>query len=267
MKYGEIVLYYFASDATNSYPSLRKPPSFHLNKGSEILVYDQAVTDSSDWQILRSPAVSYESYSQELERRPGPRRYKKNMANLFGRLLYRESGFIFRESKTVGFFQDSNRNGNLPLRRFLNRDPVRCIRGLTFQIKGGSENSEENDHQDRESSLLGVYNSGYDSNRKQESKDSKLLRVAIIGEANSGKSTLTNCLTGHKICAVTAVPHTTRKQTLGVCMMGDSQIVLLDTPGVVTRGEARRLKMSRQHVLAPRQALEEADLIDRKSVV
>jgi len=183
------------------------------------------------------------------------------MANIFGRLLYRESGFIFRESKTVGFFEDSNTNGNLPLRRFLNRDPVRCIRGLTFQIKGGCENSEENDHQDRERSLLGVYNSGYDSNRKQESKNSKLLRVAIIGEANSGKSTLTNCLTGHKICAVTAVPHTTRKQTLGVCMMGDSQIVLLDTPGVVTRGEARRLKMSRQHVLAPRQALEEADLI------
>ena len=32
MKYGEIVLCYFASGATNSYPSLRKPQSFHLKQ-------------------------------------------------------------------------------------------------------------------------------------------------------------------------------------------------------------------------------------------
>lgn len=97
--------------------------------------------------------------------------------------------------------------------------------------------------------------------KNQGSPDTKLLRVAIIGEANSGKSTLTNCLAGQKICAVTPIPHTTRKQTLGVFMVGDSQIVLLDTPGIVTHTEARRLKMTRQHILAPREALDEADLI------
>ena len=92
-------------------------------------------------------------------------------------------------------------------------------------------------------------------------EDQKLLKVAIIGEVNSGKSTLSNKLVGEKICAVTEVPHTTRQQTVGVFCEGNSQIVLLDTPGIVTFSEARKLKMSRQHMTAPENALLEADLI------
>lgn len=89
----------------------------------------------------------------------------------------------------------------------------------------------------------------------------RLLKVAIIGEANSGKSTLTNCLIGDKISAVTAVPHTTRRQTTGVFALGDAQIVLLDTPGIVNIPTARRLKMTREHMRAPSDALHDADII------
>lgn len=92
-------------------------------------------------------------------------------------------------------------------------------------------------------------------------KDQRLLKVAVIGEPNSGKSTLTNVLVGEKICAVTDVPHTTRQQTVGVFCEGNSQIILLDTPGIVKVDEGRRLRMSRQHMTAPENALLEADLI------
>ncbi|XP_068760419.1 GTPase Era-like isoform X1 [Montipora capricornis] len=180
------------------------------------------------------------------------------MANLpFRRFTGRKVGFTISQRILTTFLQLSSINRNALIQRLFNRDPVWCPESLTSEISGGSVDGETN----RTSSVSNVFESGHDSHSKQESVSSKLIRVAIIGEANSGKSTLTNCLTGHKICAVTAVPHTTRKQTLGVFMMDDCQIVLLDTPGVVTPSQARRLKMTRQHVLAPREALEEADLI------
>ena len=140
---------------------------------------------------------------------------------------------------------------------WVNESFIRCQSNFTSEISDETANSSPSksvEGKEHES------DSGKTS-RNQESLNSKLLRVAIIGEANSGKSTLTNHLTGQKICAVTPIPHTTRKQTLGVLMVGDSQIVLLDTPGVVTHSEARRLKMTRQHILAPWEALEDADLI------
>lgn len=99
------------------------------------------------------------------------------------------------------------------------------------------------------------------NSENEDSPQTRLLKVAIIGEANSGKSTLTNCLIGDKICAVTAVPHTTRRQTTGVFTLGDTQIVLLDTPGIVNIPTARRLKMNREHMRAPSNALHDADLI------
>lgn len=99
------------------------------------------------------------------------------------------------------------------------------------------------------------------NSENEDSPQTRLLKVAIIGEANSGKSTLTNCLIGDKICAVTAVPHTTRRQTTGVFTLGGSQIVLLDTPGIVNIPTAKRLKMNREHMRAPSNALHDADLI------
>ena len=47
-----------------------------------------------------------------------------------------------------------------------------------------------------------------------------LLQVAIIGEPNCGKSTLTNSLVGNQVSTVTCVPHTTRQRTIGVFTEG-----------------------------------------------
>lgn len=56
--------------------------------------------------------------------------------------------------------------------------------------------------------------------------------VAIIGAPNAGKSTLVNALVGVKIAIVTHKVQTTRVPVRGITVVGDSQIVFIDTPGI-----------------------------------
>ncbi|WP_136636299.1 GTPase Era [Pseudooceanicola onchidii] len=56
--------------------------------------------------------------------------------------------------------------------------------------------------------------------------------VALIGEPNAGKSTLTNRLVGAKVSIVTHKVQTTRARIRGVALEGESQIVIVDTPGL-----------------------------------
>ncbi|HHU23316.1 MAG TPA: GTPase Era [Clostridiales bacterium] len=55
--------------------------------------------------------------------------------------------------------------------------------------------------------------------------------IAIVGRPNVGKSTLTNTLTGEKVAIVTHKPQTTRTRITAVVNRGDTQFVLMDTPG------------------------------------
>ncbi|MDP2193565.1 MAG: GTPase Era [Alphaproteobacteria bacterium] len=57
-------------------------------------------------------------------------------------------------------------------------------------------------------------------------------RVCIIGQPNAGKSTLTNAMVGAKVSIVSHKVQTTRVRTLGIAISGDTQFVLLDTPGI-----------------------------------
>ena len=56
--------------------------------------------------------------------------------------------------------------------------------------------------------------------------------VAILGAPNAGKSTLVNQIVGQKVAIVSPKVQTTRSRILGICMHNDSQIVLVDTPGI-----------------------------------
>lgn len=56
--------------------------------------------------------------------------------------------------------------------------------------------------------------------------------VALIGVPNAGKSTLVNQLVGAKVSIVSRKVQTTRTQIRGIAMAGQTQIVLVDTPGI-----------------------------------
>lgn len=56
--------------------------------------------------------------------------------------------------------------------------------------------------------------------------------IAITGRPNAGKSTLLNRILGEKIAIVSSKPQTTRTKIQGVLTDGESQLVLIDTPGI-----------------------------------
>src|SRR4029078_1055033 len=56
--------------------------------------------------------------------------------------------------------------------------------------------------------------------------------AAIIGAPNAGKSTLVNALVGSKVAIVSPKVQTTRMSVRGVALVGDTQIVFVDTPGI-----------------------------------
>jgi GTP-binding protein Era len=69
--------------------------------------------------------------------------------------------------------------------------------------------------------------------------------VAIIGKPNVGKSTLMNAIVGSKLSIVTPKPQTTRRNVLGIYTNNETQIVFVDTPGVLRpRYELHRSMMS-----------------------
>ncbi|MFY0622935.1 MAG: GTPase Era [Pelagimonas sp.] len=81
--------------------------------------------------------------------------------------------------------------------------------------------------------------------------------VALIGEPNAGKSTLTNRMVGAKVSIVTHKVQTTRARIRGVAIEGDSQLVFVDTPGLF---QPRR-RLDRAMVAAAWGGAADADLI------
>ena len=56
--------------------------------------------------------------------------------------------------------------------------------------------------------------------------------VSVVGRPNVGKSTLVNALVGEKVAITSPRPQTTRNTIRGVATMGETQMVLVDTPGL-----------------------------------
>jgi GTP-binding protein Era len=81
--------------------------------------------------------------------------------------------------------------------------------------------------------------------------------VALIGEPNAGKSTLTNRMVGAKVSIVTHKVQTTRARIRGVAMEGETQIVFVDTPGLF---QPRR-RLDRAMVAAAWGGAADADIV------
>jgi len=81
--------------------------------------------------------------------------------------------------------------------------------------------------------------------------------VAIVGAPNAGKSTLLNRMTGAKLSIVSPKAQTTRFRVLGILMRGQSQILLVDTPGIFKP----KRRLDRAMVRAAWTGAEDADLV------
>jgi len=88
-------------------------------------------------------------------------------------------------------------------------------------------------------------------------QDQKFGSCALVGLPNVGKSTLTNALVGSKVSIVTRKVQTTRCRITGIMIQDNSQIVLVDTPGVF----APKTKLDQAMVGAAWDALDETDIV------
>jgi GTP-binding protein Era len=67
-----------------------------------------------------------------------------------------------------------------------------------------------------------------------EAADTRCGFIALIGAPNVGKSTLINALVGSKVAIVSHKVQTTRALLRGIATEGQTQLVLVDTPGIFT---------------------------------
>ena len=81
--------------------------------------------------------------------------------------------------------------------------------------------------------------------------------VALLGAPNTGKSTLLNRVVGAKVSIVTPKAQTTRSRILGIRMVGKTQIVFVDTPGIF---QPRR-RLDRAMVSAAWSGASDADMV------
>jgi GTP-binding protein Era len=76
--------------------------------------------------------------------------------------------------------------------------------------------------------------------------------VALLGRPNAGKSTLVNALVGRKVAIVSDKPQTTRHRLRAILDSDDSQIVLVDTPGLHKPHDALGEELNRSALMALR---------------
>ena len=81
--------------------------------------------------------------------------------------------------------------------------------------------------------------------------------VTFVGKPNAGKSTLMNRIIGEKLSIVSPKPQTTRDRVVGIRSTAESQMIILDTPGLLEPGYALQQSMKE----TAERALTEADVI------
>jgi GTP-binding protein Era len=81
--------------------------------------------------------------------------------------------------------------------------------------------------------------------------------LTVVGRPNAGKSTLLNRLLGLKLSITSPKPQTTRDRVVGILSDATSQIIVLDTPGLLQP----RYALHRAMQVAALEAIDDADVV------
>ncbi|KAG7208937.1 hypothetical protein KM043_015115 [Ampulex compressa] len=92
-------------------------------------------------------------------------------------------------------------------------------------------------------------------------KRKKSLKIAILGEPNVGKSTLINNLINRSVCPMSSKVHTTKFKSNAIYVEEDTQLVFVDTPGLVTAGEYKKYALNKSFKDDPTMSVQVADVV------
>ncbi|XP_046386862.1 GTPase Era, mitochondrial [Ischnura elegans] len=89
----------------------------------------------------------------------------------------------------------------------------------------------------------------------------KLVKVAVVGTPNAGKSTFINQIVGRRVCSISSKVHTTRNSVRAIMNEGNSQVIFLDTPGLISASESKRHNLEKSFFVDAELSMAESDLI------
>ncbi|XP_070497450.1 GTPase Era, mitochondrial [Chironomus tepperi] len=117
----------------------------------------------------------------------------------------------------------------------------------------------------RKSNILLVFKprfySSHSTTKLHENPHDKVLKVAVIGLPNAGKSTLINSILDKKVCPVSQKVHTTQSHSQSIINKFHSQIIIFDTPGIVSEQERKKHSLDKEFTSACRHSIEQSDVI------
>ena len=87
----------------------------------------------------------------------------------------------------------------------------------------------------------------------------KLLKIALVGKTNAGKSTLLNKIIGDTVSIINKKINTTQELIKGIININNTQIIFYDTPGLSFL--QHKDKFHKQQRLNFWQAIDESDMI------
>ncbi|XP_012275132.1 GTPase Era, mitochondrial isoform X2 [Orussus abietinus] len=97
--------------------------------------------------------------------------------------------------------------------------------------------------------------------RREELAGQRTLRIAILGLPNAGKSTLVNQLVFRPVCAASSKVHTTRIMADAIYCQENTQLVFIDTPGLVTKNKSNEFNLEKSFSTHPGESIKRADII------
>ncbi len=100
---------------------------------------------------------------------------------------------------------------------------------------------------------------GYDY--EEATYDDSMLKLAIIGRPNVGKSSLINALTGTNRAMVRDMPGTTRDSIDSIVEWNGEKIVLIDTAGIRRSGKIGSANLEQWSVMRSERSITRADLV------